>query len=468
MPDSPATPAPVVVIGGGISGLACAFRLQQHGIPALLFEKSDRVGGVISAEQKDGFLFEFGPQGVLLTAPVAELVEAAGMTGEMIRANPHATRFILHRGKLVPAPMSPLALLRSPLLDARTKWRLATEPLRRTHPPEGDESVAAFVRRKFGTSLLENIVAPFVSGVYAGDPELLSLRAAFPQVHEWECENGSVLRGAIRQMRKKSGDGSGRPGLMSFRGGVTSLLEALAARLGDKIQYAASIISLSRNDPPVGAAFTLQVERGGATETLLASAAVIATEPDAAALLAVPIAPQAAAALQAIHMAPVTMVTAGYRREDVANSLEGFGFLVPRKEGLRTLGTIWNSSLFPGRAPAGHVSMTSFVGGATDPEIATWPDDKVAATVHAEMARVSQIRGTPVLQRLRRYDRALPQYNLGHSGRIAAIEQACRAIPGLFIAGNYLDGPSFGACIERAFAVAGRIEKAASGAPTRT
>src|ERR1700683_1054424 len=251
MPDSPATPAPVVVIGGVISGLACAFRLQQHGIPALLFEKSDRVGGVISAEQKDGFLFECGPQGVLLTAPVAELVEAAGMTGEMIRANPHATRFILHRGKLVPAPMSPLALLRSPLLDARTKWRLATEPLRRTHPPEGDESVAAFVRRKFGTSLLENIVAPFVSGVYAGDPELLSLRAAFPQVHEWECENGSVLRGAIRQMRKKSGDGSGRPGLMSFRGGVTSLLEALAARLGDKIQYAASIISLSRNDPRV-------------------------------------------------------------------------------------------------------------------------------------------------------------------------------------------------------------------------
>jgi oxygen-dependent protoporphyrinogen oxidase len=156
-------------------------------------------------------------------------------------------------------------------------------------------------------------------------------------------------------------------------------------------------------------------------------------------------------------MAPVTMVAAGYRREDVANSLEGFGFLVPRKEGLRTLGTIWNSSLFPERAPAGHVSMTSFAGGATDPEIAAWPDDQVAATVHAEMARVLRIRGTPVLQSVRRYDRALPQYNLGHPGRIAAIEQACHSIPGLFVAGNYLSGPSFGACIERAFAVADEI-----------
>ncbi len=154
MSDSSATPVPVVVIGGGISGLACAFRLQQRGIPVILFEKSDRVGGVISAEQKDGFLFEFGPQGVLLTAAVAELVEAAGMTGDMIRANPHAARFILYRGKLVQAPMSPLGFVaQSLLLDARTKWRLATEPLRRTHPPESDESVAAFVRRKFGTSL---------------------------------------------------------------------------------------------------------------------------------------------------------------------------------------------------------------------------------------------------------------------------------------------------------------------------
>jgi oxygen-dependent protoporphyrinogen oxidase len=161
------------------------------------------------------------------------------------------------------------------------------------------------------------------------------------------------------------------------------------------------------------------------------------------------------------------MVTAGYRREDVANSLEGFGFLVPRTEGVRTLGTIWNSSLFPGRAPAGHVSMTSFTGGATDPEIATWPEDKAAATVHAEMARVLQIRSTPVVQTVWRYERALPQYNLGHTQRVATIEQSCRAI-GLFIAGNYLSGPSFGACIERAFAVARQIEKAAPCPPIRT
>ena len=414
----PATPVPVVVIGGGISGLACAFRLQQRGIPVILFEKSDRVGGVISAEQKDGFLFEFGPQGVLLTAAVAELVEAAGMTGDMIRANPHAARFILYRGKLVQAPMSPPALLRSRFLDARTKWRLATEPLRRTHPPESDESVAAFVRRKFGPSLLENLVAPFVSGVYAGDPELLSLRAAFPQVHEWECEHGSVLRGAIRQMRKKPGEGGGRPGLVSFRCGMNALLEALAARLGERISCGASVISLSRNEAHTGAHFTLQVARGAGVEAVDARAVVIATEPNAVSRSGRVVAPPAAAALQAITMVPVIMVSAGYRREDVGHSLEGFGFLVPRKERLRTLGTIWNSSLFPGRAPAGHVC---------DDELHRRrhrPGNRYVARRQSRGNRSRRDGARPANSwracraAVRRYKRALPQYNLGHTQRV--------------------------------------------------
>jgi oxygen-dependent protoporphyrinogen oxidase len=458
MRTSTATPAPVVVIGGGISGLACAFRLKQLGIPALLFEKSDRFGGVISTAEQDGFLFEFGPQGVLLTPTVAELVEAVGMTGELLRANSRAPRFIYYGGKLVPAPMSPPALLRSSLLDAATKWRLASEPLRHSHPPEFDESVSAFVRRKFGASLLDNLVAPFVSGVYAGDPEQLSLRAAFPQIHEWEKTHGSVLRGAIKQMRQKPKDGGGRPGLVSFPRGVGSLLDALRVQLGTIVHSGVSVVSVTHCDVRSGARFTLELERGEHRETIAASAVVIATEPYAAANLLRPISLEFEELLEPIAMVPMAMVAAGYRRKAVGHPLDGFGFLVPRNEGLRTLGTVWNSSLFPGRAPQGHVTMTSFVGGATDPGITTRPEEQIAAAVHEELAKVLQIRERPVVQRVQRYKRALPQYNIGHTARIEQLEQLCRENPGIHLAGNYLTGPSFGACVERAFQVARGIE----------
>ena len=203
MPDAKTISAPVIVIGGGISGLACAFRLKQRGIPFLLLEKSDCFGGVIQSVQQNGFLFERGPQSFTLTSSLNELIEAAGLSGELLRAPSRMPRYIYVGGKLVPAPMSPFSLLTTSLLNAHTKWNLLTEPLRRTHPPNEDESIASFVRRKFGASLLDNLAAPFVSGVYAGDPEQLSLRSAFPQVYEWEKNHGSLLRGAISKMRSR-------------------------------------------------------------------------------------------------------------------------------------------------------------------------------------------------------------------------------------------------------------------------
>jgi oxygen-dependent protoporphyrinogen oxidase len=376
----------------------------------------------------------------------------------MLGADPLAPRFIYHGGKLVPAPMSPPALLKSSLLDAITKWRLATESLRRSYPPEFDESVSAFVRRKFGASLLDNLVAPFVSGVHAGDPEQLSLRAAFPQIHEWEKTYGSVLRGAIKQMRQKPKDGGGRPGLVSFPRGVGSLLDALRVQLGTIVHSGVSVVSVTHCDVRSGARFTLELERGEHRETIAASAVVIATEPYAAANLLRPISLEFEELLEPIAMVPMAMVAAGYRRKAVGHPLDGFGFLVPRNEGLRTLGTVWNSSLFPGRAPQGHVTMTSFVGGATDPGITTRPEEQIAAAVHEELAKVLQIRERPVVQRVQRYKRALPQYNIGHTARIEQLEQLCRENPGIHLAGNYLTGPSFGACVERAFQVARGIE----------
>ena len=197
-----------IVIGGGIAGLACTYRLREMSIPALLLEQADRVGGVIESAQQDGFLFELGPQSFLSTEPLLEMIAGLGLGDELLRADPRAPRYVLADGRLRRVPMSPPALLTTSLLSAGSKWRLVSEPFRRTQPPEGDESVAAFVRRKFGNELLELLVGPFVSGVYAGDPEKLSLRSAFPAVHEWENDYGSVLRGAMksRPAKKKKPD----------------------------------------------------------------------------------------------------------------------------------------------------------------------------------------------------------------------------------------------------------------------
>ena len=195
---------PVLVIGGGISGLACAYHLQQAGIPVRALEAASRPGGVIATKQKDGFCFELGPQSFLSTEPLAGLINSLGLKDQLLHANPRAPRYILVGGRLVPAPLAPPSLLTTPLFSAGTKWRLVTEILRRTQPPSEDESIAAFVRRKFGDELLNRLVAPFVSGVYAGDAERLSLRAAFPKIHEFEAQYGSVLRGA---MKSRPGEG---------------------------------------------------------------------------------------------------------------------------------------------------------------------------------------------------------------------------------------------------------------------
>jgi oxygen-dependent protoporphyrinogen oxidase len=223
------TPYPAVVIGGGISGLVCAYRLQQAGIPALVLDADSRSGGVISTQQVDGFRFELGPQSFLSTEPLLKLIEALGLNDELLRADSHAPRYILLGGQLVPAPLAPPSLLTTPLLSSRTKWRLFTEICRHTHPPAGDESIASFVRRKFGDELLDRLAAPFVSGVYAGDPERLSLRATFPKLHEFEAAYGSIMRGAIKSRPAK---GASRPVLCSFRDGMETLPRELGMRFG--------------------------------------------------------------------------------------------------------------------------------------------------------------------------------------------------------------------------------------------
>ena len=495
----------ILVIGGGISGLACAWQLRKSGLPVILLERSRRFGGVIDAAERAGFHFDVGPQSFSATEPLTKLIEELGLAGELLRADPRAPRYILLGGRLVRVPMGPGEFLRTPLIGWRTKLRFLREPFGRTRPPESDESIASFVRRKFGEDLLTNLVAPFVSGVYAGDPERLSLNSAFPGLRELEERFGSVIRGGIKSRRRGGGT---RPSLCNFKNGIATLTTALANKLGTAAICGAEITVIhQRIDAPStgvsggGARFEVGYNVAGAAHLLDVSAIVVATPTEEAARLLSGIEPRFAATLSRIEYASVAQVCTGYRLAQIGrraaghaggskdskdsgepqavnqaaatgttNALRGFGFLVPRTEHLRILGTVWNSALFPRRvfgsgvlesdddAPAADsASFTSFVGGATDAGICRQSDDEISQIVQQELSSVMGISGSPAAIHVARWGRAIPQYNIGHAGVVADLRELCRETPGIFLAGNYLTGASLGACVEQAGKIAASV-----------
>jgi oxygen-dependent protoporphyrinogen oxidase len=268
-------------------------------------------------------------------------------------------------------------------------------------------------------------------------------------VHEFEEQRGSLVRGALKSAAKERRE---RPTLATFRGGNEMLLRTLGERLGASLMLSARAAEI-HEEPATG--YSLRVEGAGGTKTLRCGALVVATEPHVAAPLLSGLSLDFSSLLEEIEYAPVAEVALGYETRQIRGSSDGFGFLVPRGEGLRLLGTVWNSSLFPGRTPEGAALMTSFVGGALDPDAAALASQTLVEIVHTEIARVMKIQGWPVFQSVRHYPRALPQYNLGHTARVEAAEKLCARFPGLWLAGNYLEGPAMGACVKRAARVAG-------------
>jgi protoporphyrinogen/coproporphyrinogen III oxidase len=453
----------VIVVGAGIAGLTCAHRLYAQGLDTLLLEANPQPGGVIASTVQGGYLFESGPQSFQLTPPISALIDELHLHAELLTADENAPRYIVKHGRLEKLPISPPALLTSQLLGIRSRLKIASEPFRRTQAPTEEESIAQFVRRKFGHEILEYLVSPFVSGVYAGDPEQLSLKAAFPSLEEWEREHGSIIRGAMRsrkaaataqQQQPQASRKKGPPPLCSFRHGVATLTSALARSLGDRAIFNAAVTAIAPTHDGVEVAANLSGQR----ETFHARAIVLATPAYVAAKLVNPSAPQLADPLAAIPYAPVAVASAAYRREQIAHPTNGFGFLVPRAEKIRTLGTVFNSSLFPSRAPAGHIALTSFIGGATDIDAIQFSDPQLSRIAHSDNARLLKISGEPTVAHVTRWPRALPQYNLGHVHLVQSIRTALDAAPALFLTGNYLEGPALTKCVENATQTAAAVQ----------
>jgi oxygen-dependent protoporphyrinogen oxidase len=447
----------VIVVGAGLSGLACAYKLKQRGLEVMLLDAGRKPGGLIGSVTTDGFVFESGPQSFQLTDTLAALVRELKLESALQTADSKAPRYVLKHGQLEQIPMSPQAMLTSQFLSLGSRFKIASEPFRRSKPPVEEESVAAFVRRKFGHEILEYLVSPFVSGVYAGDPEKLSLKAAFPTLDEWERQYGSVIRGA-KKSRAAAASGveqaASRPSLCSFTTGVSALPRALAANLGERFGANVKATAVEAAD----SGFALHASHGDSATVLNASAVVFATPSYAALDIVRPFSPKLATILGAIAYAPVAVVAAGYRRMQVSDALIGFGFLVPRAEKIRTLGTIYNSSLFSGRAPENSVTLTSFIGGATDLEIAQLAESEIANIAHRDNAKILQISGSPMVTQVWKWNRALPQYNLGHGHIVESLRTVLRETPGVFLAGNYLEGPAVGKCVETGYKTADEVE----------
>jgi protoporphyrinogen/coproporphyrinogen III oxidase len=456
------------IIGAGITGLTAAFYLKRKGVPVTVYEASGRVGGAIESIRSQGYLAEFGPNTILETSPkVAQLVSDAGLASRRLDPDPQAeARYVVRYQRPIAMPGSPLGFFTTKLFTTKAKLAVLREPF---VPPRRDgkeESVAEFVVRRLGQEFLDHAIDALVAGVYAGDPYKLSVPQAFPKLGQLEARYGSLIKGQIfgaRERKRRGEVAKDRAPKFSFDDGLQLLPDTLRERLGEAVRLNTVVTRLTQK--PEG--WTLDLRTHGQLERAEHSAVIYA----GTAFKLAELETQTAAPLQLrtfaeIRYPPVASVVLGFRREDVAHPCQGFGMLIPRVEGFKILGTIFSSSLFPNRAPAGHLTLTSYVGGERYPELASLPPEKLFALTCADLRVLLGLKGQPTFQHSVFYPRAIPQYNVGYGRFRELMGDIEQKAPGLFFAGHYRDGISLSDTIVSGGKVADRVGEYLAAAPT--
>jgi protoporphyrinogen/coproporphyrinogen III oxidase len=442
----------VAVIGGGISGLALAWDLRRRGIGCTVFEASERSGGKIQTESMGGFLVERGPVGLTAADPdVRMMIDALGLGRRLVPATGARRRGVLAAGASVQqVPQSLPALLASRLLSPWEKLRALSDLLRRPQPPRrpADETLASFGRRHLGSGGAAKLLFPSLPGAYALDPAHTSVASAFPWLSHVEASEGSVLRAAPELLRRADS------GLAAFAGGMEELPRALAAALGPDLQLATAL----RGIVPHGRGYRLHLEQQGADHEMDVSAVVFAVPAHAGARVLGAFDSGLSEALAGIPYVPVTLASFGFATS-LPSRLEGHGFYVPPGRNSVLAGAVFSSSMFPGRAPAGHALVTARVGGARHPELAELSDDELLQLTWSEISELAGIRGPPRDARIVRHAQALPQYRVGHRERVSAIDAGEQRHPGLFFTGNAYRGASVADCVRDSLRVAERVAR---------
>lgn len=451
----------VIIIGGGISGLSALHFIKQTkpGYAITLYEADNRLGGTIGTDKQNGYSFDWGPNGFLDREPLTlQLVDELGLTENLERAGANVSnRFILRKGKLRAVPMSPPAFVMSDVLSLMGKLRLFIEPLIKKGDPDIDESIYHFVERRIGTQAADFLVQPMVSGIYGGMADRLSLKSCFPIMHEMEMEYGGLFKAMIAKAKeakaegKKSGGPSGPGGwLTSFTGGLDTIVERFAERYSEHIKSGVSVEAVTKTDTGY------QLKLGDGTNTT-ADSVVFATPSYVNGDIVRSMSQTLADAFSAIEYAPIDVVCFGFDESNVGRKLDGFGFLVPSKEKLRILGSIWTSSIFINRAPDGKVQLRSMVGGDGDHKAADLSDDQLTEVVYNDLDKILGLNGKPEIVKIFRWAKGIPQFKIGHANRMSSIESELSRLGNLHITGNAYYGIGLNDCVKQSFKVAQAI-----------
>ncbi|ALC17408.1 protoporphyrinogen oxidase [Desulfuromonas soudanensis] len=458
----------IAVIGAGISGLSTAHAVQRLAAEAGLevettvLEKKERLGGKILSVKEEGYLCEWGPNGFLDNKPMTlELCDRLGIRERLLRSNDNARkRFIYSEKKLHRLPENGPSFLKSDLISWPGKLRLACEMLVPPYRGSADETLADFGRRRLGAEALDKLIAPMVAGIFAGDPETMSLKSCFPRIYQLEREYGGLIKAMARLAKKKRSEvkagkvvaSAAGPGgtLTSFSAGIQELSDATAAAISGTLRTGCAVVAIL----PRKEGFELHLENGGVLDAEL----VISAAP-AHALAGMLEETSAAMAdiLKEIPYAPMNVVCFGYQRQKIARDLDGFGYLIPKKEGKNILGTLWDSSIFPHRAPEGHVLLRSMMGGATNPGAIALGEEEVRSRVKADLKEIMGIDAEPDFVRVFRHDKAIPQYVSGHGKKLLALDEQLEKTPGLFLTGNAFFGVGLNDCVNASNQIAERV-----------
>lgn len=457
----------IAIIGAGISGLAAASAIEDHArqsgldLSTLVIEKQERVGGKIWSIKEDGYLCEWGPNGFLDSKPMTlDLCRHLQIEERLLRSDDNARKRYIYADKtLHRLPENGPSFLSSKLISWPGKLRLAGEVLVPKRTDSGDETLAEFGRRRLGKEALDRLISPMVSGIFAGNPETMSLKSCFPRIYELEQEYGGLLKAMVRLARKKRAEvkagkavaSAAGPGgvLTSFVGGIQELTDAASSSLKGELMNGQQVERIEKKS----GGFVLHLAAGRQID---ADMVVTASPSYAVAAMVDELNPQVATLLREIPYAPMNVICFGYERERIARNLDGFGYLIPRAEGCHTLGTLWDSSIFPNRAPEGKVLLRSMMGGATNPAAIDLADDEVVARTTADLRQIMGITELPDFVRVFRHPRAIPQYTRGHGARLQALDAALDATPGLLLTGNAFYGVGLNDCVNAANKVAER------------
>ncbi len=456
------------IIGGGITGLAVAYHLQQHGrgeVHYVLSESAPRYGGKITSVRESGFTIEGGPDSFLAQKPAAlQLCRALGLSEQLIPTNPVHRVFVWSRKRLRLLPegglhMSPLslskitALAHSDLISWPGKLRMGMELFIPPRRSAADESLADFVRRRFGKEALDKIAGPVMASIYAADPAKLSLRSSFPRFQEMEERHGSVLRAALAERRPAAAENGSERSLMflSLREGLQQLITALQASLPpERLMLSQRVVTVTRRETR-WELFLADGTRLAADDVVFATPAYVTAE------LLAGIDLDLASKLRRIRYVSTATVSLGFRRSDVPHPLDGFGFMMPQSEGHNFNACTWSSSKFPFRAPEDCVLMRVFVGGARAESLAEQDESALEELAREELRLTMRITANPLLSRVFRWHKAIPQYEVGHQDRVVDIEQCVASHPGLHVAGAAYHGAGIPNCVQNAQDVAEQI-----------